>query len=488
MDRRDFLKLGSAAAVTSSLPLACQSPEGGSQQAPADQPNIILVYTDDLGNEDLGCYGGTEIDTPRIDQLAEEGMMMTQVYCPSPVCTPARSGTLTGRYPHRNGLFEMIRNEIVNYDHRYEPLNYIRSPEMTQGLDERELTIGNLLQDAGYTTGVVGKWDSGQAPRYLPLQRGFDFFYGFANTGIDYYTHERYGVPSMYSGNDRITDEGYATTLFRDKSVQFIRDNQDNPFFLYVPFNAPHGSSNLDGQSHQAPDEFIEIYGEPPGTEDMRYKAKVTCLDAAVGEILETLDELGLRENTLFIFTNDHGGYNNGQLRGGKANMYEGGLRTPFIARWPGRISEGVTSSAFCSHLDLVPTFLSAAGVDRPNGRPLDGYDLLPVLTGESESPRDRHFWEWRAKRAVRIDDWKWVLETDDLGAVPDPEATGELYNLTEDVEEQNNLAAANPEKLRELKGAWEAWIRDMAATPERGPFSKGYYDLLGYGTTGYDI
>ena len=488
MDRRDFLKIGSAGALTSSLPLEGQSAGGRGEAPVAKQPNIVLIYTDDLGYQDLGCYGGTDINTPRIDQLAEESLRMDEFYCASPVCTPARSGVLTGRHPHRNGLFEMIRNQIVNYGHRFKPLDYIRSPEMTQGLDLREQTLGNALQEAGYRTGVVGKWDSGQAHRFLPLQRGFDFYYGFANTGIDYWTHERYGVPSMYRGNDRIKEEGYATNLFKRESVRFIREHSDHPFFLYVPFNAPHGSSNLDGRSHQAPEAFIQMYGEPPGTEEVRYKAKVTCLDAAVGAILDTLDEQGLSENTLVIFTNDHGGYNNGPLRGQKAQMYEGGLRVPFIARWPGRIPAGTRSNAFCSTLDLFPTFLEVAGIQPPDNTHLDGYNMLPVLTKQESSPRAQHFWEWRAKRAARIGDWKWVLETDNLGTVPDKEEPGELYNLSEDPEERHNLSEKNPEKLQEVKGAWETWIREMVATEPRGPFSKAYYDLLGYGNSGYGI
>jgi arylsulfatase A-like enzyme len=195
MTRRRFIQIASAAAGAS-LPAA--------QTGSARKPNIVFLYADDMGYGDLGCFGDAEAKTPHLDRMASDGMRLTDFHVTAPVCCPSRSGFLTGRYPQRNGLFTNIRNDMVNYGYRYTMLEYATSPEMTQGLDLREATVAQSLQRAGYKTGVVGKWDSGRDFPYLPLQRGFDFFYGFANTGIDYWTHERYGVPSMFRGNELI--------------------------------------------------------------------------------------------------------------------------------------------------------------------------------------------------------------------------------------------------------------------------------------------
>ncbi|MDA2937787.1 sulfatase-like hydrolase/transferase [Acidobacteria bacterium AH-259-A15] len=447
------------------------------------KPNILLIYADDLGYGDLGCFGSTEVKTPNLDRMASQGMRLTDFYVTAPICGPSRSGLLTGRYPQRNGLYSNIRNNMVNYDHRYKELEYVFSPEMTQGLDVREVTIAQVLKQAGYTTGIVGKWDSGRAWPFLPLQRGFDFFYGFANTGIDYWTHERYGIPSMFRGNERIKEEGYATNLFRREALRFIEENKERPFFLYVPFNAPHGPSNLERTGPQAPDEYIRMYAGLPTDRRTRYMANITCMDAAVGEILNKLTELGLDQNTLVIFTSDNGASTVGRntpLRGSKGDMYEGGFRVPFIARWPGRIAKGKVSHEFCSTLDLFPAFLALAGVEPPEGLIVDGYNILPVLTDQAKSPRKEHFWELQGSRAARVGNWKWVLESPNWLAPP-KDATGELFDLSADPSEEHDLAAKKPEVLKQLKARWESWMNEMANSEPRGPFSNTYFELLGF-------
>ena len=224
-------------------------------------PNIVFFLADDLGYADLGCSGNRENRTPNLDRMAAEGMRFQQFYVSWPACTPSRSAILTGRYPQRNGLYEMIRNNEVNFKYQFNENTYALSPEMTLGMDTREVTIGQALKTSGYATGIVGKWDSGRARRFLPLQRGFDFFYGFCNTGIDYYTHERYGVPSMFRGNERIKEEGHATDLFTREAKRFIDQNHQRPFFLYVPYNAPHGASTFDKKARQAPENYLAQYG-----------------------------------------------------------------------------------------------------------------------------------------------------------------------------------------------------------------------------------
>jgi arylsulfatase A-like enzyme len=293
---------------------------------------------------------------------------------------------LTGRYPQRNGLNDMIRNNEVNYGHRFTEEEYAVSPEMTLGLDLREITIAQVLREAGYATGVFGKWDSGRAKRFLPQQRGFDTFFGFANTGIDYFTHERYGVPSMFRGNERVKVEGYATDLFRREAIEFLNKNARRPFFLYIPFNAPHGASNLERVGVQAPDEYYRMYGDLPPNNTQKYMAATTAMDDAIGKILDELDRLGVAENTLVIFFSDNGGSGgvarNTPLRGHKAQMWEGGLRVPFLARWPGRLAKGKVSDEFLSSLEVFPTLTAAAGARLPANVTYDGFDMLPVLAG----------------------------------------------------------------------------------------------------------
>jgi arylsulfatase A-like enzyme len=372
---------------------------------------------------------------------------------------------------------------MVNYGHRYSELEYACSPEMSLGLDLREVTIAQVLREAGYRTGVVGKWDSGRARRFLPLQRGFDFFFGFANTGVDYWTHERYGIPSMFKGNDRIEVDGYATSLFGHEAEEFIKRNRKHPFFLYLAFNAPHGPSNLERTGPQAPERYIRMYGEPPGSARIRYMANITCMDDSVGGILKTIRQQNLEDRTLVIFTSDNGPTSVGQTapyRGTKGDMTEGGIRVPFIARWPTRIPAGTVSNEFCSTLDLFPTIQNIAGVRSDPAIILDGFDIWPVLAELRESPREEQFWELRGARAAHVGNWKWILESPRF-RIPPADAEGELYDLSADPGEQENLAVKNPEVLRAVRERWESWMDEMSSSETRGPFSHSYFELLGY-------
>lgn len=472
MNRRQFLQLSSSAALAGTLSAATPR-----------KPNIVFLFADDMGYGDLHCYGDKDLQTPNLDRMAAEGIRLTDFHVASPVCGPSRSALLTGRYPLRNGLFTNIRNDMVNFGYRYSMLEYAASPEMTQGLDLREVVIGQRLKDAGYATGAVGKWDSGREHQHMPLQRGFDFYYGFSNTGIDYWTHERYGVPSMFRGNELIKEEGYSTDLFAREAVRFIEMNKSRPFFLYVPFNAPHGPSNLEGTGPQAPEKYIRMYGEPPGSPRLRYMANITCLDAAAGAILNKLKELNLENDTLVIFTSDNGATqvgSNGPFRGWKGQMYEGGHREPFIARWPGRISKGTTSDEFVASLDIFPTLLSLAGGKSPASIKLDGADILPVLTSKARSPRTDQFWELRGARAARFENWKWVLQTQ-RSTLPPPEAPGELYDLSADPGEKRDLTKDTPDVAKKMKDRWTEWMREMARSEVRGPFSRDYFRILGF-------
>jgi arylsulfatase A-like enzyme len=439
---------------------------GAEPAAGGPRPNIVLMVSDDQGYRDLGCFGGPEIQTPNLDRLAAEGVRATNFYVSWPACTPSRGSILTGRYPQRNGLYDMIRNDMVNYGHRYTETEYALSPEMTLGMDVREVTIAEALKKAGYATGVFGKWDGGRAKRFLPLQRGFDDFYGFANTGVDYWTHERYGIPSMFRGNQRVKEAGFTTHLFRREALRFIEQNRDRPFFLYVPFNAPHGASNLEKPGVQAPDEAVRKYPKrKPDDKRTLYMACVTDMDEAVGAILEALEEHGLKERTLVVFLSDNGGggpCDNAPLRGHKGQMWEGGIRVPFLARWPGRIPSGTLCDAFLSTLDLFPSFLAATGAEAPRGVVLDGTNMLPVLEGKAASIRTAMFWERRNDQAARVGTYKWVHMENGAGG---------LFDLSRDVGEKHDLSTREPEKLAELRARFQAWKAAMDASEPRGPF-----------------
>lgn len=452
-------------AVACALPALVLAIEAAAADQPSRRTNVLLIVSDDQGYADGGCFGGSEILTPALDRIAAEGVRLTSFYVTWPACTPSRSGLLTGRYPQRNGLYDMIRNDMVNYGHRFTEIEYQFSPEMTLGLDEREVTLAQPLKAAGYRSAVVGKWDSGRARRYLPLARGFDFFYGFANTGIDYWTHQRYGIESMFRDNERIEAEGYVTDLFGDQADRFLRENKDRPFFLYVPFNAPHGASNLERDSYQAPAETISLYaGRDPNDRRTKYMAMVTRMDQQIGRLLDTLDELKLADDTLVIFFSDNGGAGAGDntpLRGGKSTMFEGGIRVCALARWPGKIPAGTVCSEFLTSLEVFPTVLAATAAQAPQGIRLDGFDMLPVLAGQQPSPRKEMFWERRNDRAARVGHYKWVESAKGSG----------LYDLAIDIGERRDLSAEKPEVLARLKARFAAWKAEMDAAEPRGPF-----------------
>jgi arylsulfatase A len=465
--RGDIVSICLALLVPFVVPSASR---GRSAEAAERLPNLVVIVADDLGYGDLGSYGSRVTRTPHLDRLAEQGVRATSFYVTWPACTPSRGSLLTGRYPQRNGLYDMIRNDMVNYKHHFTEEEYAVSPEMTLGLDEREITFAQQLKAAGYATGVVGKWDSGRARRYLPLQRGFDFFYGFANTGIDYWTHERYGIASMFRGNQRIVDEGYATELFSREALQFVRDNQQRPFLLYLPFNAPHGASNFTNDNFQVPESYLKQYPDlDPAANRTKYLAMVTCMDEAIGGLLALLEELQLADHTLVMFLSDNGGAgiaDNGPLRGRKAQMFEGGLRVPLIARWPGRIPPGKVTGEQLTSLEVFPTLLAAAAIDLPanpdgSNIVMDGFDMLPVLTGRSGSLRKEMFWQRRSDKAARVGNFKWVESAAGSG----------LFDLSKDIGEQHDLSAADPDRLARLQARFQAWRQEMEDAEPRGPF-----------------
>ena len=453
------------------------------------KPNVLLIVSDDQGYRDLGCFGSGEVQTPHLDRLAAGGIRLTSFYVAWPACTPSRGALLTGRYPQRNGVYDMIRNEAPDYGYRYKPGEYESTLERIGGMDTHEVLLPRMLKAAGYTSGIFGKWDLGVHRRFLPLARGFDEFYGFVNTGIDYYTHERYGVPSMYRNNSPTTaDKGtYCTDLFEREAVRFLKTKRREPFFLYVPFNAPHGASNLDPTIRggaQAPDRFKAMYPgllAQVGTERrtrygktytvpnraarrLEFVGSVTAMDAAIGRLLDLLDEYGIADNTIVLFFSDNGGgssADNAPLRGRKGQMFEGGLRVPCIVRWPGKIPAGTTSDAFLTSLEVVPTLCAATGAALPKGVALDGFDMLPVLQGKKRLLRSEMFWQRKLDKGARVDHWKWVESSRGSG----------LFDLRHDLRERRDLSKEKPEVLKNVQARFTNWKKQMQAAEPRGPF-----------------
>jgi len=456
----------------------------------AENPNVILIVSDDQGYNDLGLHGNGII-TPALDRLAQEGTRLNNFYVAWPACTPSRAAFLTGRYPQRNGIYDMIRNEAPDYGHRYTPAEYAVTFERLGGMDIRETILPRMLKTAGYRSGIFGKWDLGSLRRFLPNSRGFDQFYGFVNTGIDYYTHERYGVPSMYRNfSPTVEDKGvYCTDLFEREATRFLNTHAGkDPFFLYLPFNAPHNSSALDPEIRstvQAPVRFKNLY--PPvdpeyrisekyryggtarvATSDARrrdYRAAVSSMDAAIGKILATLEEKQQLDNTIVIFFSDNGGSggaDNSPLRGRKGQMWEGGIRVPCLIRWPeGGVPAGVVNDAFLSSLELFPSLAAATNSLTRSDVVLDGFDWWDALRGKAESPRTEMFWRRKDTVAARVGKWKWV----------EMNGVGGLFDLEADVGETHDLSEDKPAVLKMVKSRYQKWSDEMDAAPSRTPF-----------------
>ena len=456
-----------------------------------NRPNILLIVSDDQGYNDLGLFGNGII-TPTLDRMAKEGTRLSNFYVAWPACTPSRAALLTGRYPQRNGIYDMIRNEAPDYGHEYLPEEYDVTFERIGGMDLREIIIPQMLKTAGYKCAIYGKWDLGTLKRFLPTSRGFDDFYGFTNTGIDYYTHERYGVPSMYRNFEKINeDKGkYCTYLFEREAIRFLKNHaEDNPFFLYVPFNAPHSSSALDPKIRstvQAPEEFKRLY--PAVEEEFReiprfryaspanvvtpearlrnYRAAVTCMDASIGKMLDVLEKKQILDDTIIIFFSDNGGSgaaDNTPLRGHKSQTWEGGIRVPCLIRWPnGGIPAGKVNDAFLSSLELFPSIASASFAKLPKNVILDGFDWWTVVRGEKQSPRQEMFWKRKNLLGARVGKWKWVS----MGG-----KSGGLFDLESDIGERNDLSSSRPEILNMVKSRYQNWLKEMEAAAPRGPF-----------------
>ena len=430
------------------------TPISAKEKQTQQRPNILLITADNLGYGDLGCYGNPVMKTPHLDKLAQQGVKLTDFYTASPTCTVSRATLLTGRYPQRIGL-----NHQLSADENY-----------ADGLRQSELLIPSYLKKQGYRTACFGKWNIGFSPGSRPTERGFDEFFGFAAGNIDYYHHFYAGRHDLWRGLKEVFVEGYSTDLFADEACQFIDANQQRPFFIYLPFNAPHFPSQRNkqpgqGNEWQAPDSAFAAYGYSPQTKNPqeRYRAVVTALDTAIGRVLKQLDQSGLRENTIVIWYSDNGAFmlkdrglevaSNKPLRDGGVTLWEGGIRVPAIVRYPGHIKPSTVNDAPLISLDILPTLISLAGGTLPADRKLDGQNMLPVFeTPENAMPR-MFFFQYRKYSAVRKGKWK-LLRTK-------PNQPFMLFDLEQDLGETNNLAAKYPQIVTELSKAYQEWERE---------------------------
>lgn len=445
--RRDFLKTLALGAIGMALGGRRLAGRVAGQQ----QPNVILIFTDDQGTLDVNCYGSKDLYTPSLDRLAQEGTRFTQFYVGQPVCSPSRASLLTGRYPLNAGV----------------PRNVGRRG----GLPLEQITIAEMLKEAGYRTAIVGKWHLGEAPELSPLRQGFDEFFGHKKGCIDNYSHFFYwSGPNRHdlwrNEEEYWADGQYFPEMVAREACSFIEKSQDNPFFLYLAFNMPHYPT-------QGLEKYRQMYvdvDEPRKS----YAAFVSTLDEKIGEVVGKVDELGLRENTLIIFLSDHGhsveertnfgGGNAGPYRGSKFTLWEGGIRVPCIVSWPGRIAQGAVRDQVAIAADWLPTIADYCGLQPPDWE-LDGRNIKSIIkSSQAESPHKILYWQHKNQWAVREGDWKLVVN-----APPSVRQGKELpykesdkvflSNMAQDMTETNNLADTHPDIVKRLTSLHEEWI-----------------------------
>ena len=417
--------------------------------AVADKPNIVLLFADDAGYGDFGFHGSTHFKTPNLDGLARQGIRLSQFYVTGSTCGPSRAGLLSGQYQQRFGY------EEINVPGIMSPHSKLLGDEM--GLPTDLKTMGDHLQNLGYHTGVFGKWHMGVADRYHPLKRGFNEFYGFRGGARSFFAYpepkktRRENLMERGDGNYQ-EHEGYLTNVLADETCDFIERNKNKPFFAYVSFTAVHAPMQADPRDKEA---FPQLTG------DRRTAAQMTlALDRACGQIIDKLAAEGLTENTIVVFTNDNGGpmdrngSSNFPLSGVKGTQLEGGIRVPCLVSWPAKLKAGSVYDAPLSTLDLLPTFVAAGGGDPAKIESLDGVDLIPFLTGQSNaSAHETLYWKMESRGAVRDGNWKMLRY---------PDRPAELFDMSKDPAEQNNLADSNPQLLRELYKKLFAWELEL--------------------------
>jgi len=464
LTRRSFLKMTGFAAASVGAPSLLPSCAGlGRETRKGEkQPNIIFILADDLGYGDVGCFGQKTIQTPNIDRMAAEGIRFTDHYAGSTVCAPSRCALMTGLH---TGHCLVRGNALV-------PLR------------PSDVTVAELLKEAGYYTGIIGKWGLGEADSTgIPNRQGFDYWFGYLNQrhAHNYYPRYLWRNEEMIWLKNEVRDVNppggvatkrveYSHDLFAKEALDFVKKNKDRPFFLYLAFTIPHANNEAGQEGMEVPS--LEPYADKDWPEAQKgHAAMITRMDRDIGRLMAKLSELGLDENTFVFFSSDNGPHkegggdpsffqSSGPLRGYKRALYEGGIRVPAIARWPGKIKAAALNNHISAFWDFLPTCCELAGVKSPES--IDGISMLPTLFGQDRSQKKHEFLYWEfheqgKKQAVRMGDWKGVR----LNVAKDPDSRIELYDLKTDIGEEHNLADEHPEIVAKIEN-----IMKSARTP----------------------
>jgi len=459
INRRNFLRLAgatAAGAVLSGYTGAIRSTFAQVQSRAVVKPNFIIIFCDDLGYGDVGCFGSKKHRTPNIDRMAAEGMRFTSFYVTSGVCTPSRSSLMTGCYPRRVSMHKSARNEWVLF------------PVAQKGLNPSEITIAEVLKSQGYATACVGKWHLGDQPEFLPRRQGFDYYYGIPYSNDMGAKQRKQNPPLPLMRNEKVieapVDQNTVTKRYTEEVIKFITANKDKPFFVYLPHtmvhNPVHSSEKFRGKSANGG------YGD--ATEE---------IDWSTGEILATLKKLGVDDNTLVIFTSDNGaasrwGGSNLPLSGYKGSTMEGGMREPCVMRWPGKIPAGKKCDELASTLDLLPTLARLAGTKAPEDRIIDGKDIWPLMVGKrgAKSPHEAfYYYRMDQLQAVRSGKWKLHLPYETGKKNQRTRAPLKLYDLEADIGETTNVAEEHPELVERLTALAEEARNDLGDGNRKG-------------------
>jgi arylsulfatase A-like enzyme len=424
------------------------------------RPNIVFILADDLGYGDLACFGAKDVRTPRIDSLARDGVRFTNAYSNGPECTPSRTAILTGRHPQRAGGMEcpIGTGNVGRYDEA------IRLREKNDlGLPPRMATLAPGLKSAGYATALIGKWHMGYEPKFNPLDQGFDRFFGILGGNVDYYRHrELSDIPVLLRDRSPVQAKGYMTDLLRDEAVNFVRERRTGqPFFLFLSLTAPHFPFQPPGR----PDDPMPTAEQwTKGTRE-HYVAMIENMDRAIGAVLDELNARGLERNTLIVFASDHGAMppgSNGPWRDFKETLFEGGIRTPVVARWPGKMNAGRVDDRTWTLMDLTASFLQVAGARVPDNRVLDGHPVLVDVIENRATPARDLFWRarrgdrtWRAVRSGALK----LVSRDDAGRREEW-----LFDLVQDPGEKVDLLARRREDANQLRARLTTWEQDVRA------------------------
>jgi len=471
MKRQSLITVSILSSLAFSL-LAADNSSELAEKTEAKKPNIIIIMADDMGYGGVSCFDNQHYKTPEIDRLAEEGMKLTDFHSNGSVCSPTRAALMTGRYQQRSGL-----DNVVNADPAI-PMHHV-------GIHDKEWTYPEAMKEGGYKTGIFGKWHLGYKPEYNPLNHGFDEFIGFISGNIDAHSHlDRVNTKDWWKGKKLMAEEGYHTDLINSHAIDFIDKHKDSPFFLYVAHGSPHSPFQARGSKIQrgaskgqvpvgAPQ---ETYSDKPGSDDWLMRHFVLPVDEGVGAIREKVIELGLADHTIILFISDNGAdRNNGTdsklTREKKGSFYEGGHRVPAVIWSPSKITKGSVSDELMLTFDLMPTSMKLAGISTPEGLEFDGRDISLALFENKTLPLTTTMWNRAFKGgALRQGDLKIVVNN-----VKGGKATIELYDLSKDPQEKNNLANDQPEKTQAMRAIYDKMLSETRAENPYKHIKKDY-------------